>query len=145
MKISMGSDHAAFELKEQLKKWLIKKGYEVEDFGTHSIKRCDYPDYSYLAAKAVSEGKADTGIVICGSGQGMQMTANKVSGIRCAHCHTAEMAEISRLHNDANMLAFGARYVDFDLAKSIIKKFLNTGFEGGRHKERVKKLHSLTQ
>lgn len=142
--IALSSDHGAFEMCRELSVWLKNNGYEVLDFGTMTSESCDYPDFAYKAAEAVSISKADVGIIICGSGQGMQMTANKVKNIRAAHCHTKEMAEITRKHNDANVLTFGARFLDISLAKEIIKIFLNTEFEGDRHINRINKIHSLT-
>lgn len=128
----------------ELSIYLEEKGYQVSDFGTMSKESCDYPEYAVIAAKAVSDGVADFGVIICGSGQGMQMTANKIKGIRAAHCHTPEMAEISRKHNNANVVTFGARYIDINTAKKVVNTFLTTEFEGGRHIPRINKMHALT-
>ncbi len=144
IRISLASDHGAFKMARKLVKWLQDKGIEVLDFGTFSEDSCDYPEFAFKAATAVSENKSDFGIIICGSGQGMQMTANKVKGIRAAHCHSIEMAEITRQHNNANCLCFGARFINIDLAKDIIEKFITTEFEGDRHIKRINKMHDLT-
>jgi len=144
MNIAIASDHAAYELKMEIIHWLTMKGYEVFDHGTYSTESCDYSNFAYDAAKAVANSECDFGIVICGSGQGMQITANKVKGIRCAHCHSVEMAEITRKHNNANMVAFGSRFISFQLAKNICDTFLNTEFEGGRHQNRIDNISKLT-
>ena len=144
MKLAFASDHAAFELKNELIEFARSEGYEVQDFGTHSLDSCDYPDFAFAAAKSVSEGESDRGVVICGSGIGMSIVCNKVKGIRSANCQTVEMAELSRLHNNANILNMGARLINTDDAKQILLKFLTTEFEGGRHNRRVDKIHNLT-
>ncbi|MFC2130855.1 ribose 5-phosphate isomerase B [Bacteroidota bacterium] len=144
MKIAIASDHAAYDLKEYLLDWLKSQNYEVFDFGTFSVESCDYPDFAYPAAEAVSKGEANFGIIVCGSGIGMSIVCNKVKGIRAANCLTPEMAELARLHNNANILNMGSRLIDFDTAKAITVTFLNTKFEGGRHSLRVEKIHSKT-
>ncbi len=144
MKIAIGSDHAGFELKTEMIHFLKQSGYEVVDFGCKSSESCDYPDFAFPLAKDVSAGKYDFGILICGSGIGMSIVANKVAGIRAANCCTVEMARLARKHNDANVLTFGARLLPPELAKEIITAFLNETFEGGRHQRRINKIHSLT-
>lgn len=144
MKISIASDHAGYNLKKDVVNWLKDKNYSIMDFGTYSEESVDYPDFAVPAAEAVSNKEADFGIVICGTGIGVSISANKVPGIRAANCCTAEMAKMARLHNDANVVAFGARLIDFDLAKSIVSTFLETEFEGGRHIKRVNKIHNIS-
>jgi ribose 5-phosphate isomerase B len=145
MKIALASDHAGFPLKNKVAEWIKQDDFlQLLDFGAYSDERVDYPDYAYPAAESVASGVSDYGILICGSGQGMCMTANKIVGIRAAHCHTVELAKLSREHNNANILCMGGRFLEFDIAKEIIKSFLYTDFEGGRHMIRVEKIHSLT-
>jgi len=144
-KIAIGSDHAAFKLKEKTKEWLKAKGFSVEDLGTHSEESADYPDYAKKVAKEVASGKADFGVLICGTGIGMSMAANKGKGVRAAVCHDAFSGRMAREHNDANVLCFGARTTDEEQAKEIVDKFFSTDFagarEGGeRHLRRVKKI-----
>ncbi|MCF8373704.1 MAG: ribose 5-phosphate isomerase B [Bacteroidales bacterium] len=142
-KIAMSCDHAGYQTKEKLKTWLQDKGYEVEDFGTYSTYSCDYPDFAHPMAESVESKKSDMGISLCGSGNGINMAANKHQGIRSALCWKKELAELARLHNDANICAIPARFVSVDEAKEIVEKFLNTGFEGGRHIPRVNKIPIL--
>jgi len=144
MKIAIGSDHAGFEVKDIIKSFLVELGHEVKDFGCESSESCDYPDYAYPLAKEVASGNFDYGILICGSGIGMSIVANKVEGIRAANCCSVEMARLARQHNDANVLTFGARLIPIELAKEIVSAFLKESFEGGRHQRRVDKIHSLT-
>lgn len=144
MKIAIASDHAGFSYKNEISEWLSENKHRIIDFGTNSEESTDYPDHAYPAAKAVSEGKADIGIIICGSGIGMSIVANKVKGIRAACCCTPEMAHMARFHNDANVLTFGQRFIDIDTAKKMTREFLETEFEGGRHTRRVDKIQSLT-
>lgn len=136
----MASDHAGYELKMQLIDYLKEKGYEIEDFGTFSTESSDYPDFAHPMAVAVESGKADFGISLCGSGNGINMTANKHQGIRSALCWIPELATLARLHNDANVCALPARFISFYLAKEIVDAFLATDFEGGRHIARVNKM-----
>ncbi len=143
MKIAIGSDHAGFRLKEKIKEYLLSKGYEVLDFGTNSTNSTHYPIFAKEVAKAVQEKKADYGILICGSGIGMSITANKFPGIRAALCVNEYMARMSRMHNDANVLCLGDRVVGDELALSIVEAWLSTGFEGGRHKERIKLIEEI--
>lgn len=143
MKIAIGSDHGGYDLKEQVKTWLQEMGHEVEDFGCHGKESCDYPDFGAAAARAVASGQCEKGVVICTTGIGISMTANKVKGIRCAHCTDSLSAEMTRRHNDANVLALGAGITGPNLAKRIVEVFLNTEFEGGRHARRVDQLDSI--
>lgn len=141
MRISIGCDHAAFELKENLKKFLIEsKDIVVTDFGCYSSESCDYPDFAHKVAEDVESKKSDFGILLCGSGNGINMTANKWSGIRSALCWNEEIAHLARLHNDANILTLPGRYITFEEAVECINQFVNTSFEGGRHTERVLKI-----
>ena len=138
-KIAIAADHAGFEYKEFVKKYL-EATYEVIDFGTYSPDSVDYPDFVHPAAKAVENGECELGILFCGSGQGVQLTANKHQGIRCALAWMPEIAELSRQHNNCNMVAIPARFIAKEFAIQIIEKFLTTDFEGGRHQNRVNKI-----
>ena len=140
MKISIACDHGAYGLKERLKAYLTEQGHEVVDCGTHSPDSCDYPDYARPAARLVADGSCERGVVLCTTGIGMSMAANKVKGVRCALCHEPLSAEMTRRHNDANMLAMGAEIIGGTLAECILDVFLSTEFEGGRHRRRVDKL-----
>lgn len=144
-KIAIGADHAGFELKEHVKSYLQSKGHEVIDVGCPSKERCDYPDYGSKAAKAVAEGKADRGVLVCGSGIGMCIVANKVPGIRAAVLRSFDDARLSREHNDANVACLGGRISATHQAESLLETFLNTHFEAGRHTSRVKKIESTTK
>lgn len=137
MKIAIGCDHGGYELKEALKAYIEGRGAEVLDFGTYSSESVDYPVYGQKVAESVSQKEADLGILICGTGLGMSYVANKVKGIRCACVSDVFSAEMARLHNDANVLAMGARVVGLGLATKIAETFLGTEFEGGRHQRRV--------
>jgi ribose 5-phosphate isomerase B len=139
----MGCDHAGYPLKEVLKAFLQQEGHEVLDLGTDSEEPVDYPDFCAAAARAVVEGRADRGIVLGGSGQGEQLAANKVAGVRAALCNDLYLAELSRRHNDANVLAMGGRIVAPHLAKEIVRLWLATPFDGGRHAVRVEQLHQI--
>ena len=143
MRIAMASDHGGFALKEELKVWLAEQGYEVEDFGCHSTDSCDYPDFAQAAARAVAAGTCARGIVICTTGIGVSMAANKVHGVRCALCGDPWSAEMTRRHNDANVLALGAGVVGPLLARQIVTAFLTHDFEGGRHQRRVDKVMAI--
>ena len=143
MKIAMGSDHGGFALKQHLKTYLENKGCLVEDCGTDSTQSCDYPDFGRLAAEAVASGRCERGIVICTTGIGISITANKVKGIRCALCSEPLSAEMTRRHNDANMLALGGGMIGPNMAERIVDVFLSTAFEGGRHQRRVDKVMSI--
>jgi ribose 5-phosphate isomerase B len=140
MKIAIGSDHRGYALKEQIKSAFTPENIEFNDFGTNSRESTDYPDYALPVAKAVGQKQADKGILICSSGNGMLITANKVRGIRAALAMTPEMARLSRLHNDANILVLAADFVDLQLVPKIVKVWLETPFEGGRHDRRVEKI-----
>ena len=135
--IAIGSDHGGFELKEKLMEHLSERGLEYKDFGTYSSASCDYPVYAKAVANAVASGECDRGIIICGTGIGVSITANKVRGIRAALCGDCYSAEMTRRHNDANILAMGARVLGTGLALKIVDTFLTTDFEGGRHARRV--------
>ncbi len=137
MKIALGCDHGGFELKEEIKKYIEQKGVEVVDYGTHSTESVNYPEYGMKVAESVSEKNTDLGILICGTGLGMSYVANKVKGIRCACVSDVFSAEMSKLHNDANVLALGARVVGLGLAIKIVDTWLGAEFEGGRHQNRV--------
>jgi ribose 5-phosphate isomerase B len=140
VRIAIGCDHAGYELKRMLVEHLRTNGDDVVDFGTESPEPVDYPDFCAPAARAVSRGEAGIGIVLGGSGQGEQIVANKVRGIRAALCNTVELARLARKHNDANVLAMGARIVDAPLALEILRTFLDTPFAGGRHVARLQKI-----
>ena len=143
MKIAMGSDHGGFALKQHLKTYLENNGCLVEDCGTDSTQSCDYPDFGRLAAEAVASGRCERGIVICTTGIGISISANKVRGIRCALCSEPLSAEMTRRHNDANMLALGGGMIGPNMAERIVDVFLSTAFEGGRHQRRVDKVMSI--
>lgn len=138
--IAIGSDHAGFAYKEKIKQTLIRGGYEVLDKGTFSETSVDYPDFAHPVASAVESGAANWGILICGSGNGVAITANKHAGIRAALCWKEELASLARAHNDANVLCIPARFVSLELAKKMVKAFLSEPFEGGRHLNRVQKI-----
>ena len=137
MKIGIGNDHAAVDMKFEIVKYLEESGYEVVNFGTATNDSCDYPVFGGKVARAVANGEVDRGILICGTGVGISLAANKVKGIRAAVCSESVTARFSRLHNDANILAFGARIVGVETAKDMVNVWLNTEFEGGRHQRRV--------
>jgi ribose 5-phosphate isomerase B len=139
-KIAIGADHAGFELKETLKAWLQKNSFEIHDFGTHSADSADYPDFAHPVAEAVEKKQYDLGLLVCGSANGVAITANKHQGIRAAICWNEELATLARQHNDANILCLGARFTEPDLAQKILDRFLTASFEGGRHERRVKKM-----
>lgn len=144
MKITIATDHAGYDYKKELINWLKEKGYNVVDYGAFDTKSSDYPDFAYPAAEAVAKHEADIGIVFCGSGIGMSIVCNKVKGVRSALCWNKETAALARQHNNANIINFGARFIDIDTAKEMIEIFIKTGFEGGRHDKRVEKIHSLS-
>ena len=145
MTIAMGSDHAGFELKRQIFERLQAENYNVTDLGTDSKESTDYPDFGVKVGKAVANGEYDFGIIMCGTGIGISISANKVRGVRAALCSTDYDAEMARKHNNANILALGGRTITIDLAMRMVHIFLKTEFEGGRHETRVNKIHSLTQ
>lgn len=143
MKIGIGSDHGGFELKEAVKEYLQEKNIEVVDYGTYNEESVDYPDYGEKVATAVVEKEVDRGIVVCGTGIGISIAANKVKGARCALCSEEYSARMSRKHNDANVLALGGRVIGQELAFSIVDAYLEEDFEGGRHERRVKKIMEI--
>ena len=140
MKLAIGADHAGFALKSKVITWLGEKGYQVKDFGCYSEDSIDYPDYAHPVAEAVESEQATMGILICGSGNGISMTANKHQGIRCALCWNSEIAALARQHNDANIISLPARFISEEDAIAMISEFITTDFEGGRHANRVAKI-----
>jgi ribose 5-phosphate isomerase B len=143
MKISIACDHGGYDLKETVKKWLSENNYDVVDYGTNSKDSCDYPDFGRAACEAVRDKKCDRGIVICTTGIGMSIVANKVKTIRCALVSNVEGASLTRRHNDSNVLALGAKFTEPALALEIVKTWLETEFEGGRHQRRVDKIMDI--
>lgn len=143
--IAIACDHGGYALKEAVKEHLQETGYEVRDFGTNSLDSCDYPDFAAPAAQAVASGECEKGIVICTTGIGVSIVANKVNGVRCALCSDLLSAEMTRRHNDSNVLAMGAGVIGKNLALAIVDKWLTTEFEGGRHQRRVDKITALEQ
>ena len=140
MKISLACDHGGLQLKTFVKDYLLQQGHDVVDCGTNSLDSCDYPDFARPAAQLVADGQCDCGIVICTTGIGVSIVANKVAGVRCALCTNVDQATMTRRHNNANMLAMGQKYVDNATAQRIVDAFLNTEYEGGRHQTRVEKI-----
>lgn len=140
MKLSIGSDHAGYKYKEEIKKYLEAKGHQVKDCGTNSLDSCDYPIFGRAAAEAVAKGEVDFGIVVCSSGEGIMMTANKVKGIRCGLAYNDDVARLIRQHNNANMIGFGANFMSLEDVLRRIDIFLATPFEGGRHERRVNEI-----
>ncbi|MGM7703078.1 ribose 5-phosphate isomerase B [Pseudalkalibacillus sp. Hm43] len=143
MKVAIGSDHAGYKIKEDIKEVMDELGVEYEDVGCNCEDSVDYPDYALPVAEKVSNGEVDRGILICGTGIGMSITANKVKGVRCALVHDLFSAKVTRLHNDSNVLAMGERIVGPGIAKEIAKVWLQTEFEGGRHERRVNKIKDV--
>ena len=143
MKIVLANDHSAVDLKKEIKEYLEEKGYEVIDVGTNSTESCDYPVYGAKVAKAVASGEVEQGILICGTGVGISLAANKVKGIRCVVCSEPYSAKLSKQHNNTNILAFGARVVGIEMAKMIVTEWLNAEFLGGRHQKRVDMIMAL--
>jgi ribose 5-phosphate isomerase B len=139
-KIGIACDHAGYEMKEEIKKWLFDEGYELKDFGTHSNASCDYPDFAHPLAVSVESGEVNYGISFCGSGNGINMTVNKHSEIRAALCWNTEISRLARQHNNANICSLPARFISFKEAQDIVETFLNTEFEGGRHLNRINKI-----
>ena len=142
--IALGADHAGFEYKEKIKGLLKSLGFEFRDYGTNSAESTDYPDYAHAVAEAVGSGAMEYGILVCGTGIGMAITANKHNGVRAGNLESVEGARMARAHNNANVLAIGARLTSWETAAEIVKTFLSTKFEGGRHQRRVDKIHTLT-
>lgn len=145
MKIAIGNDHIGVELKEHIKKYLEDKNYTVVDYGTNSTERCDYPVYGKKVADAVASGECDFGILICGTGVGISLAANKVKGIRAVVCSEPYSAKLSRQHNNTNIVAFGARVIGSATAEMIVDEFLNAEFEGGRHQRRVDMISAIEE
>lgn len=139
-KIGIASDHAGYQMKEYIKEFLTKQGYEVKDFGTHSTESMDYPDVAHPLALAIESGEIPMGIALCGSGNGISMTLNKHKGVRAALCWNTELAALARQHNDANVLSLPARFISNEQAKEIVESYLSAKFEGGRHLRRVEKI-----
>ena len=140
MKIAIASDHGGFALKQQIMEYLTSIGYEYKGFGCYTADSMDYPDIAFPTAQAVASGEFDRGILICGTGIGVSICANKVKGIRCALCSDVVSAELTRQHNDSNMLAMGGRIIGVEVAKAIVKTWLETEFTGGRHQRRIDKI-----
>lgn len=145
MKIAVGNDHTALELKKEIVAHLEARGYEILDVGTNSPESCDYPVYGEKAARAVASGEADLGVLMCGTGVGISLAANKVHGIRAVVCSEPYSAALSKRHNNANMVSFGARVVGSELAKMIVDAFLDAEFEGGRHQRRVDMISAIEE
>ncbi|MGE5645627.1 MAG: ribose 5-phosphate isomerase B [Acidobacteriota bacterium] len=143
MRVAIGADHAGFVLKQHLRRTLEQKGHEVLDEGTFSADSCDYPDYARAVARDVAAGRADRGVLVCSTGVGMSIAANKVDGVRAALATSAEEVRLVRSHNDANVLTLGARYLDDAAADSLVDVFLSTGFDGGRHARRLEKISAI--
>lgn len=143
MRIAIGADHAGVALKDQLKQWLIERGDTVDDVGTYTTESVDYPDYAAAVGHAVADGRADRGVLVCGSGIGMAMAANKIGGIRAAAVVDEASARLSREHNDANVLTLGARLTAVDEARELLRIFLVTEYQGGRHQQRIDKISAL--
>lgn len=145
MKIAIGNDHAAVGLKKQIMDYVKELGHEVENYGTDTTESCNYPEYGEKVARAIIEGKADCGILICGTGVGISIAANKVKGIRAAVCSDAATARLVKQHNNANIIAFGERIVGVELAKDIVKAYLEADFLGGRHADRVAMISEIEE
>jgi len=143
MRIAIGSDHRGFTVKRRLAQMLLQAGHEVQDLGTNSDESCDYPDFAHLVGRAVGEQQVDRGILICGTGIGMSISANKIPGVRAALCHDNITAEMSRRHNNANVLCMSADLLGMELMERMTRLWLETDFEGGRHVRRVDKIHRL--
>lgn len=146
MKIAVACDHGGLRMKNAVIEYLQKNGHEAVDFGTYTAESCDYPDYALLAAEAVASGVCERGIVVCSSGIGVSIVANKVPGIRCAHCHDVYCAKYTRFHNDANMIAFGERVIGVGMMEEIVHAFLTCAYEGGeRHDRRLAKIRAIEE
>lgn len=143
MKWAVGADHAGYAAKEHLMRWLVEHGHDVNDLGTHGSESVDYPDFAGRVARAVAAGEAVYGLLVCGSGIGMSIAANKVQGIRAAHCTDCYQARVARQHNDANVLCLGARVSGLGVMEDTLQAFLENGFDGGRHAARVEKIKRL--
>lgn len=143
MKLAIGSDHAGYEMKEEIKKYLEEKGYEVKDYGTNSTESCDYPEFGEKVGRAVASGECEEGVLVCGTGIGISLAANKVKGIRAAVCSEPVSARLAKQHNNANIIAFGARIVGMEEVKGIVDAFLSAEFLGGRHEKRVNMISDI--
>lgn len=143
MRLAIGSDHAGYAAKEHLKRWLGEHGHDVVDLGTHGGASVDYPDFAAQVGRSVVEGEAPLGLLVCGTGIGMSIAANKIAGIRAAHCTDSYQARMARQHNDANVLCFGARVTGLGVMEDALEAFLGHAFEGGRHAARVEKIQGL--
>ena len=144
-KIAIGSDHAGYEGKERAKESIAALGFEVADYGTQGLESVDYPDFGAAVGRAVASGEVERGVVMCGSGIGISIAANKIPGVRAALCWNEETARLARQHNDANVLCIGARFIDAETAARMIRAFVETEFSGGRHQQRVEKLTQLDE
>ena len=142
-KLSIASDHAGFQMKEALKEYLAGQGYELTDVGTNSVESCDYPVFAEKAARLAADGQVDAAVIVCGSGIGVSIAANKVKGIRAVLCSEPLSAKMSRLHNNANCICMGGRMIGVEMAKEILNVWLNTEFEGGRHQKRIDMLDAV--
>ncbi len=145
MKIAIGNDHAAVDLKQEIKKYLEEKGHEVTDYGVNSTESCNYPEYGAAVGHAVVDGQAECGVLICGTGVGISIAANKVKGVRAAVCSEPVTARLVKEHNNANIIAFGARIVGVETAKAIVDAYLGAEFLGGRHQTRIDLIHSIEE
>ena len=143
--IAIGSDHGGYELKEHIKKHLDEKGIEYKDFGCYDEKSVDYPDIAESVCKSINDGESENGILICGTGIGISIAANKINGIRAAHCHDIYSAEMTKRHNNANVICMGGRVIGRELAFKIVDAWLGAEFEGGRHQTRIDKIHNLEE
>lgn len=141
--LAIGSDHGGYELKEHIKKYLTEKGVEYKDFGCYDESSVDYPDIAEVLCKSINDGECENGILVCGTGIGISIAANKIDGIRAAHCHDVYSAEMTKRHNNANVICMGGRVVGRELAFKIIDAWLGAEFEGGRHQTRIDKIHEL--
>ena len=139
-KIAMGNDHSAVEMKEAIKAYVEQKGYEVIDYGTHSAESCDYSDFAHPLGTAIDNGEVDLGVAFCGSGNGMAITLNKHQKVRAALCWGTEIARLAKAHNKANVIVMPARFISYQMVTSIVNKWLETEFEGGRHERRIEKI-----
>ena len=145
MKIAIGNDHAAVDMKKMIVEYLVEKGYEVTNFGTDTYESCNYPEYAEKVGRAVVSGEADLGILICGTGIGMSIAANKVKGVRAVACSEPYSAKLSRQHNNTNVLTFGARVIGIEMAKMIVDEWLGAEFLGGRHQDRVDMITAIEE
>ena len=143
--VALGADHAGFALKEVLKGWLIAQGYDVVDLGTQSAESVDYPDFAIGVGGAITAGKADRGVLVCGTGIGVSIAANKIAGVRAATVHDVTSAHLAREHNNANVVCFGERLIGYEVAREALDAFVDTTFAGGRHQSRVAKIDALLQ